>query len=184
MLAWDIIQNGLYKLTSVLFLIGKTNYAACDTWSPWPSCWTGALLFVWGTDAFSFTFLCGWEISEILCHMFHLWICFIYLATLTCLSVYCLFYCCMAWFYTYKFHICRRQPISAHGRWQWFIFLTLFARLAFCSNIYINVLQSNYWNEIKLLKWITPISFLLHTIIGSNWMKQAENGHYIVHWFI
>ncbi len=39
-----------------------------------------------------------------------------------------------AWLYTCKFHIYR--PISAHGLWQWFIFLTLFARLT-----YVNVLH-------------------------------------------
>ncbi len=42
--------------------------------------------------------------------------------------------CCLTWFYACKFHIC--LPIAAHGLWEWFIILSLFAQLTYFNVLY------------------------------------------------
>ncbi len=49
---------------------------------------------------------------------------------------------CLAWFYVCKFHIC--LPLSAHGLWESFMILTLFARLTYVSILHWIVLLYYY----------------------------------------
>ncbi len=84
------------------------------------------------------------------------------------ISLLLILLCCLAWFYACIFHIC--LPISALGLWEWFMILTLFARLTYVNVLhwivrlyYIGVLVNESIGLILVIQTFYPSAFsVLH----------------------